>query len=433
MFVDEVSISVKSGDGGNGLVAFRREKFMPRGGPAGGDGGKGGDVFLLADGRLTTLIDFRYKHKYKAGNGVNGGNSDMTGAGADDLTLKVPLGTQVFDADTGDLIVDLAVDGEQFLIAKAGRGGRGNARFATPTRQTPRFAENGEPGEEKHLRLELKSLADVGLLGFPNVGKSTLVAQVSAARPKIADYPFTTLVPNLGVVRVDDERSFVMADIPGIIEGAHSGAGLGDRFLKHVERTRLLVHILDVSGFTDRDPLSDLDIINGELSKYSPKLAELPQVIVLNKIDIPGARETAEAMVGQLEERGFTVFVISGATGEGVRPLIYHLADQLDRIREAQPIPVETDDVVRIKSVRSDLKDFEVEMVGEHDFKVTGKALERSVAMTDLANEESARRLHRKMDGLGVYRALKELGAQSGDNVRIGKAMFDYSSDDEVE
>ena len=311
MFVDEVEIGVKSGSGGNGIIAFRREKFVPRGGPAGGDGGKGGDVVLLPDGRLTTLIDFRYKRNYKAERGGDGGQNNMTGRNGSDLVLRVPVGTQVYDADAGELIADLVVEGRPHVIAKGGRGGRGNQHFATPTLQTPRIAENGEPGEERHLRLELKLLADVGLIGFPNVGKSTLIAQVSAARPKIADYPFTTLVPNLGVVRVDEERSFVMADIPGLIEGAHTGAGLGDRFLRHVERTRLLVHIIDVSGFTGRNPAEDLDAINRELRLYSPALAELPQVVAFNKIDVSGARETAETLGKVLKERGLRVFSIS--------------------------------------------------------------------------------------------------------------------------
>ena len=277
MFVDEVEISVKSGSGGNGVIAFRREKFVPRGGPSGGDGGKGGDVVLLPDGRLTTLIDFRYKRNYKAEKGGDGGQKNMSGKYGEELTLRVPVGTQVYDAGTGELIADLVAEGEPFVIAKAGRGGRGNQHFATPTMQTPRIAENGEPGEERNLRLELKLLADVGLIGFPNVGKSTLIAQVSAARPKIADYPFTTLVPNLGVVRLEEYRSFVMADIPGLIEGAHTGAGLGDRFLRHIERTRLLVHIIDV------DPVGSDVVLNlpVDLDKVDPRLPAMD-------LDLPG-------------------------------------------------------------------------------------------------------------------------------------------------
>jgi len=433
MFVDEVEVTVKSGSGGNGLVAFRREKFVPRGGPAGGDGGHGGSVILLADGRLTTLIDYRYKHSYKAERGGHGGPNCMTGADGADLVLKVPLGTQVFDANSGVTIADLTVDGGRFIIAKGGRGGRGNAKFATSTRQTPRHAENGEPGEERRLRLELKLLADVGLIGFPNVGKSTLIAQVSAARPKIADYPFTTLVPNLGVVRVDEARSFVMADIPGLIEGAHAGAGLGDRFLRHIERTRLLVNIIDVSGFTERDPAQDFEVINRELRLYSAILAELPQVIAFNKIDVSGGEETAGKLAHDLEARGYKTFAISAATGKGTRALIYHLADELQKLDKAAPPPPDTDEVVRIAPERHDLRRWEAKKTGEHQFAVEGKAIERLVAMTNLDNEEGLRRLQRRLERLGIYKALKGIGAEDGDTVHIGPAEFDYLSEDEVE
>ncbi len=433
MFVDEVEIGVKSGSGGNGIIAFRREKFVPRGGPAGGDGGKGGDVVLLPDGRLTTLIDFRYKRNYKAERGGDGGQNNMTGRNGSDLVLRVPVGTQVYDADAGELIADLVVEGRPHVIAKGGRGGRGNQHFATPTLQTPRIAENGEPGEERHLRLELKLLADVGLIGFPNVGKSTLIAQVSAARPKIADYPFTTLVPNLGVVRVDEERSFVMADIPGLIEGAHTGAGLGDRFLRHVERTRLLVHIIDVSGFTGRNPAEDLDAINRELRLYSPALAELPQVVAFNKIDVSGARETAEPLGKVLQERGLRVFSISAATGEGVQPLIHFLSDELLKLDKTAPAPAETQETVRIAPEKLDEHSFEVEKAGDREFVVKGRGIERTVAMSNLNSDEAVRRLHRKLERLGVIRRLEESGVENGDTVRIGAIEFDYASEDEVE
>jgi len=433
MFVDEVDITVRSGDGGNGLVAFRREKFVPRGGPAGGDGGRGGSVYLLADGRMTTLIDFRYKRHYKAERGQPGGPNCMTGADSDDLTLKVPVGTQVYDAESGRLLADMTADEQQFTAAKGGRGGRGNARFATSTHQTPRHAENGEPGEELHLRLELKLLADVGLIGFPNVGKSTLIAQVSAARPKIADYPFTTLVPNLGVVRVDENRSFVMADIPGLIDGAHAGAGLGDRFLRHVERTRLLVNIIDVSGFTGRDPVEDFEVINRELSLYSASLAALPQVDAFNKADLSGAKETAERIAPQFEARGIRTFLISAATGEGTQKLIYHLADELEKLDIAAPPPTDSEEVVRIAPDRLDMRQWEAKKIGDHEFTVEGKGLEKAVAMTDLENEEGVRRLQRRLERLGVYKALKSLGAEDGDTVKIGPGEFDYFSEDEVE
>lgn len=433
MFVDEVEIGVKSGAGGNGIIAFRREKFVPRGGPNGGDGGKGGDVVLLPDGRLTTLIDFRYKRNYKAERGGDGDQKNMTGKNGADLVLKVPVGTQVYDKDTGELIADLVTEGEPVVIAKGGRGGRGNQHFATPTVQTPRIAENGEPGEERHLRFELKLLADVGLIGFPNVGKSTLIAQVSAARPKIADYPFTTLVPNLGVVRVDEERSFVMADIPGLIEGAHAGAGLGDRFLRHVERTRLLVHIIDVSGFTERDPAEDFGAINRELELYSPALAQLPQVVAFNKIDVPGARETAEPLAKALEDRGLHTFMISAATGEGVQPLIFFLSDELLKLDKIVPTPAETREIVRIAPDQLDERGFEVEKVGDHEFVVKGKGIERTVAMSHLNSDEAVRRLHRKLERVGVIKRLEESGVENGDTVRIGAIEFDYASEDEVE
>lgn len=433
MFVDEVEISVKSGSGGNGIIAFRREKFVPRGGPAGGDGGKGGDVVLLPDGRLTTLIDFRYKRNYKAERGGDGGQNNMTGKNGSDLTLKVPVGTQIYDADTGGLIADLVVEGRPYVIAKGGRGGRGNQHFATPTVQTPRIAENGEPGEERNLRLELKLLADVGLIGFPNVGKSTLIAQVSAARPKIADYPFTTLVPNLGVVRVDEERSFVMADIPGLIEGAHTGAGLGDRFLRHVERTRLLVHIIDVSGFTGRNPAEDFEAINRELRLYSPALAELPQVVAFNKIDVSGARETAEPLAKALQDREFHVFMISAATGEGVQPLVYFLSDELQKLDKIVPTPAEAEEIVRIAPDKLDERSFEVKRVADHEFVVEGKGIERTVAMSNLNSDEAVRRLHRKLERLDVIKRLEQSGVENGDTVRIGAIEFDYASEDEVE
>jgi len=433
MFVDEIEIGVKAGDGGNGIVALRREKYVPHGGPSGGDGGHGGSIVLCADGRLTTLIDYRYKRSCKAGAGGNGGPNCMTGADGADLMLRVPVGTQVYDAQTKELLADLTLEGERLVIAKGGRGGRGNARFATPTHHTPRFAENGEPGEERRLRLELKLLADVGLIGFPNVGKSTLIARVSAARPKIADYPFTTLAPNLGVVRVDENRSFVMADIPGLIEGAHAGAGLGDRFLRHVERTRLLVHMVDVSGFTGRNPADDFDVVNRELRLYSPELPDLPQVIALNKIDIPDARAAAEQLAPAFESRGFKTFLISAATGEGIQSMIYFLGDELEKLDKVVPTPAEAHEILRITPEKLDLRRWEAKKVGDREFVVEGKGLERAVAMTNMDNDEAVRRLQRKLDRLGVVKVLKNLGVQDGDTVRIGAVEFDYMAEDGLE
>ncbi|HXX30916.1 MAG TPA: GTPase ObgE [Myxococcaceae bacterium] len=322
-FVDQVSIHVKAGDGGDGAVAFRREKFVERGGPSGGDGGDGGSVRLVADPGLTTLLDYRYQSLHRAASGQHGMGNDRNGRAADDLRLRVPVGTLVQDAATGELLADLASPGAEVVAARGGRGGLGNMNFATSTRQTPRFAQEGTPGEERDLLLELKLLADVGLVGFPNAGKSSLIARVSRARPRIADYPFTTLVPNLGVVAYKDRRSFVMADIPGLIEGAAEGAGLGHQFLRHVERCRVLVHLVDLAaGGAERSPLRDLEVLGRELARFSPELAAKPQVVAANKIDLPEARARVGRFVATLRRRGIRVFPISAATGEGVPALL---------------------------------------------------------------------------------------------------------------
>ena len=321
-FVDQVRVVVRSGDGGDGAVAFRRMKYVERGGPSGGDGGNGGSIVLVADPRLTTLLDYRYQPIHRAKDGQAGMGSDRNGAAAPDLVLKLPVGTVVKDADSGEVLCDLVEPGQQFVAAKAGRGGLGNMNFATSTRQTPKFAQPGQPGEERNLLFELKLLADVGLLGFPNAGKSTLISRVSRARPKIADYPFTTLVPNLGMVQYKDGLSFVMADIPGLIEGASEGAGLGDQFLRHVERCRVLIHMVDLSAQgADRDPVKDWRAINRELEKYSPKLAKKPQILAANKIDLPFARERLEAFVKAMKKTA-RVYPISAATGEGLPELL---------------------------------------------------------------------------------------------------------------
>ena len=320
-FVDEATIRVKAGAGGNGAVAFRREKFVPKGGPSGGDGGDGASVVLVVDEGLSTLLDFRYRHEFAAAAGGNGANKDKYGRAGEDVVLRVPPGTQVFDDATGALIGDLRKHGERLVVAQGGKGGRGNIHFATSTDRAPRKAEPGTPGEERSVRLELKLLADVGLLGFPNVGKSSLIARISAARPKIADYPFTTLVPNLGTVALSGERSFVVADIPGLIEGAHAGAGLGDRFLRHLDRTRLLVHLLDASA-PGRTPLRDYEAMNRELALYDPELAARPQLVVLNKIDLPEVRKRRKQIAVPFARRGITLAAISAATGEGTAELL---------------------------------------------------------------------------------------------------------------
>ena len=335
-FVDEVRIEVKAGDGGDGAVAFRREKFIEKGGPSGGDGGNGGSIVFEVDPQLTTLLDYRYQQHHFARAGGHGLGSDCNGAAADDLVLKVPLGTLIRDEETGELLADMSQPEQRVVVAQGGRGGLGNINFATSTRQTPRFAQDGTKGEHKHLVLELRLLADVGLLGYPNAGKSTLIARISRARPKIADYPFTTLVPNLGVVAYKDGLSFVVADIPGLIEGASEGVGLGLQFLRHVERCRVLVHLVDLSAVVEgRDPLRDFDIINKELARYSPALAAKPQVVVANKLDLPYAREALLPFVAAMKKRRVRVFPLSGATGEGVGAML----DAVAQVLYAKPEP----------------------------------------------------------------------------------------------
>ena len=328
-FVDEIKISVKSGDGGAGCVSFRREKFIPLGGPDGGDGGKGGDVIFQVSPHLATLLDLRHKPHLKAGRGRHGMGKDRHGAQGEDLTVLLPLGTVVKDAETEEVLVDLNEPGQSVVLLKGGRGGQGNARFASSTNKAPKFAQPGEPGEERWLKLELKLMADVGLLGFPSVGKSSFIAKVSAARPKIADYPFTTLVPNLGVVSYKNYRTFVIADIPGLIEGAHQGAGLGQRFLRHVERTDLLLHILDLSWMPDRDPIREYQAINRELELFNPELAKKSQIIVVNKMDLPVVQENLPHVLPWFAERKLSVFPISAATGEGIAPLLDEIARNL--------------------------------------------------------------------------------------------------------
>ena len=427
MFVDEVVIDVKAGDGGNGSVAFRKEKYVPRGGPNGGDGGKGGDVYLEADSNLSTLLDFRYQRHYEALRGIHGTSRDMSGKNAGDITLKVPVGTTATEVETDRILTDLTKHGQRVVIARGGQGGRGNAHFASSVQQAPKYAENGEPGEEHQIKLELKLLADVGLIGYPNVGKSTLIAALSAAKPKIADYPFTTLVPNLGVVRVDEERTFVIADIPGLIEGASEGVGLGHQFLRHVERTRLLCHLIDISGTTGRDPLDDYAIINRELAAYDDKLAQLPQVVVLNKSDIADPEE-AELLRAEFADEDKPVFVISAATRTGLEPLVYFLAERLSEM----PLPPAFDDeIVRItadtmKGRRTDRRWDAAYDAGTQTYVVSGKGIERLVAMTQLQNEDAVNRLQRTLEKTGIINKLRTLGAKQGDTVRIGKAVFDF-------
>jgi GTP-binding protein len=334
-FIDEAEVRVRAGDGGRGCVAFLREKYKPHGGPSGGDGGDGGDVVFVVDPGLTTLLDFKFQPSIKAGRGEHGRGKQQYGKRGEDRQVRVPAGTIVTDAGSGELVVDLRRPGEHAIVARGGRGGKGNAHFATPTRQVPRYAQPGTPGEERRLRLELHLMADIGLVGYPNVGKSTLITAVSAARPQIADYPFTTLVPHLGAVRFDEEGSFVLADIPGLIEGAHRGRGLGDRFLRHLSRTSLLIHLIDVSGLPGRDPLADYDAINHEIEAFDLTLASKPQVVVANKMDLAVARERYAAIRARFAERGIELWAISAATGEGVPDLMREVGRRWRALRAA--------------------------------------------------------------------------------------------------
>jgi GTP-binding protein len=421
MFFDYTKVFVKAGDGGDGCVAFRREKYVPFGGPSGGDGGRGGRVILRAGEALRTLADFHTKKHFRAGRGGHGEGSRCHGKNGDDLVLPVPLGTVVRDATTGELLADLTEDGQEAVVARPGRGGRGNARFATATEKAPRFAEKGEPGEERWLELELKLLADVGLIGLPNAGKSTILSRVSAARPKIADYPFTTLEPCLGVVRVAEGESFSLADLPGLIKGAHAGAGLGQKFLRHIERTRVLIHVLDTAGSGGQDPAEAFFAVNRELALYSPELGKRPQVVAANKMDLPDSRFNLDRLQAALA--GHELFPVSAVTGEGLNRLMFRVAELLRELPSPEPLPVEA-------PVTGD----EPLRVGREDgmFVVRGKAVERRVAMTDLANEEAVKRLKRYFMRSGVEDALRAAGVKPGETVRIGQDLFEYRPDDKT-
>lgn len=418
MFVDRSRIYIKAGDGGDGIVSFRREKYVPEGGPDGGDGGRGGSVKFRADSGLKTLMDFRYKKHYKAKRGQHGCGSGKHGRSAPDLVLHVPVGTVIKDSDTGELIADIISEDQEVIAVYGGRGGRGNARFASSKEKAPRFAEKGEPGEEKWLDLELKLLADVGIIGCPNAGKSTLLSVISSAKPKIADYHFTTLVPNLGVVKVN-HHSFVAADIPGLIEGAHKGTGLGHEFLKHIQRAGILLHVLDAASLEGRDPHKDFKTIIRELEFFDTDLTRKKQIIVLNKMDIPGANKKAEVAKKELGS-SYEIFEISAVTGEGVSLLINRLAE-LTSISEKEY----SLHVVEEKKSMAENDEIIVEKDNEV-FIVKGSKIEKLVAMTDFNNEYAVKRLQRKMTNMGVDELLKEKGAVEGDTVRIGEVEFDY-------
>lgn len=435
MFYDQARISVKAGNGGDGAMHMRREKFVPRGGPDGGDGGRGGTVYVQGDTGLNTLLPFRFKRKFEGQSGGAGGGQQRHGKAGEDLTISVPVGTVIRDATTGEQLADVMAQGQRVMVARGGRGGLGNMHFATSTRQAPEFALKGEPGQERELELELRVIADVGLVGYPNAGKSSLLAAISAATPKIADYPFTTLEPNLGVVGIDDE-SFVVADIPGLIEGAHTGAGLGHQFLRHVERTQLLLHVIDVAGTEGREPLEDFERINAELSQYSAALAERPQIVVANKMDLPEARERWPELQATFQERGLDAYAISAATREGIEPLLRATAAKLAEIRreakerEAAQAQVASDFELgaehRVYTPLALSREFRVERTGAREFEVHGTAVERAVVMTDLASEEGLKFLQTRLRQMGVTAALERAGARPGDTVRIGDFEMEW-------
>ncbi len=432
MFLDEVKIYVRSGDGGNGLVAFRREKYVPKGGPAGGDGGRGANVVFIVDEGLRTFMDYRYQKKFVAPNGENGMSKGMHGRKSKDLYLKVPPGTVIRDTDTGEVLADLVEHEQEVIVARGGRGGRGNCRFATPSNPAPEIAENGEPGEERNLTLELKLMADVGLVGYPSVGKSTLLSITSKAKPKIADYHFTTLAPNLGVVETKDHRSFVMADLPGLIEGASQGVGLGHQFLRHIERTKVIVHVIDMSATDGRDPYEDYKVINAELGEYNMRLLERPQIVVANKMDIPVASENLVEFKKRLAEDGEDVDIveISAFTRNNIDNLLYKISDILDNTDPNMLYELDTEEESMENRViyKHKPKDetFKITRDDTGAYVVSGPGIERAFLMTDFNRDASVRRFAQQMRSMGVDDALRERGCKNGDTVKILKGEFEF-------
>ena len=422
MFVDYAKILIKSGDGGNGAATFRREKYVAAGGPDGGDGGNGGSVFFEVDPDQNTLIDFRFTKKFKAENGQNGMGSHKFGKSGKDITVKVPAGTILKDAESGKVIADLSEKGQRVLVLKGGRGGKGNSHFATSTRQAPRFAIDGEKGKEKEIILELKLLADVGLVGFPNVGKSTILSRVTKATPKIADYHFTTIDPNLGVVKTTHGDSFVLADIPGIIEGASEGVGLGTQFLRHVERTRLLLHVLDIAGTEGRDPLDDYNKINAELKKYSDKLANRKQIIVANKIDALQDDENLKKIEKLAKENGIEVFKISAVTGEGLEELFNHVGEIIKTLPKEDVVDI---DETMVYTLDDEKDQFDIEVKGT-EFIVTGPAVERLMGRVNIGDNESYAYMERMIKKLGIDEALRAKGVKEGDTVKLLEWEFEW-------
>lgn len=423
MFIDKAKIYVKSGDGGNGAVSFRREKYVPLGGPDGGDGGKGGDIVLVSDPDMTTLLDFSYKRKYKAEPGENGSKSRSYGKDAEDLYIKVPMGTVVKEASTGKIMADLAKEGDKLIVVKGGKGGRGNARFATSTRQAPNFAEPGMPGEEREIILELKLLADVGLVGFPNVGKSTILSTVSNAKPKIANYHFTTLKPNLGVAAIKGLEPFVIADIPGIIEGASEGVGLGLDFLRHIERTRVLIHVVDISGIEGRDPYNDFLKINEELKNYSVKLWDRPQIVAANKSDLVGENKKFEEFKEKIQKLGdYKIFKISAATGEGIKELMAEVS------RTLSTIPVQQMEIKREDLFIPEEKRFTYEITRDDDgtFVVEGSFVDRLLGSVNVNEPDGLRYFYVVLKNKGVIDELIKKGIKDGDMVRLNDFEFEF-------
>jgi len=428
MFVDEATIFVKGGDGGAGVTSFRREKHVPKGGPDGGDGGHGGDVILQADGSVSSLLDYHYKRHYKAQRGQHGKGAVRHGANGDELVLAVPLGTVVRDAETGELIGDLIVHGERLVVAQGGRGGRGNIHFVTPTRRAPAFSELGEPAQGRWISLEMKLMADAALVGMPSVGKSSLIARMSAARPKIADYPFTTLTPNLGVVRAG-EHSFVIADVPGLIEGASEGKGLGHAFLRHIERTALIVHVVDLTGgYEQRAPLDDIKVIDEELSAHAEGLADRPRIIAGNKADMPGTEAASVDVRTYAEELGIPYFEVSAVTGEGVDQLVLAIGERVHELRlaAAKAEAAKPRGVYRARPEAE--RRIDIERTGAHSFTVRGKGVERMVIMTEKDNEEALAYLQKRLVKAGVEDALVQAGARDGDEIEIAGVTFEFSS-----
>jgi GTP-binding protein len=420
MFVDKVKIYIKAGNGGNGSVSFRREKYVPNGGPDGGDGGSGGDIIFLVNPGLHTLMDFRYKKQFKAQHGEDGHGRIQTGKNGEPLVIEVPPGTIVRDEQSGLVIADLTAPGQEKVLARGGQGGKGNIHFATSTRQAPKFAREGGKGQERTVVLELKSIADVGLVGFPNVGKSTILSILSAARPKIADYHFTTLTPNLGVVEVREGQSFIMADIPGIIEGAHEGVGLGYEFLRHIERTRILVHVIDASGSEGRDPLEDFRIINRELKDYSEKLADRPQIVAANKSDLTDAQANVQRLRDSLEPAGYKVFPVSAAQNKGFEPLLDEILRMLKELPEPESFEEETD------VYTLDIEEPYEITVENGEYVVSGPAVDKLLGMVNLDDYESLQYFQRMLRRQGIIDALREKGVQDGDTVRMKDFAFDF-------